>query len=123
MGLHRAFVQQELQQSTGSTVHWPNSGFIAEGTILGTAPVLIAVDRPGLNRRKLIIENDGSSPVLFALGGTTTLLAPTKRTGILYSGDTYIDDFPIWQGQVSAALPSGGLPPGSVNVTEGVVLL
>lgn len=120
MGFERAFIQQPIEQATGSTVEWPNSSTISEATLLGTAPVLIAVDRPGLNRRKLIIENDGATPIIFNLGGTTTL-STSRRTGILNPGDSYIDDYPIWQGPVSAALTTAGT--GTANITEAIVII
>lgn len=122
MGFERAFVQEAIEQPTGSTVEWPNTINPTEATILGTTPVLIAVNRPGLNRRKFIIENDGTSPVIFAMGGTTVLTS-SRKLGVLNPGDAYIDDYPAHQGEWSAALPSGGLPPGALNIFEGLVII
>lgn len=122
MGFYRAFVQEQITVATGSTVEYPNALNATQASILGTSPVLIAIDRPGLNRRKLVIENDGSSPVIFSYGGTT-VLSPTLKTGILNPGDAYIDDHPVFQGPFSAALPAGNLPPGALNVFEAIVII
>jgi hypothetical protein len=127
MGLVRSFTQT-VNQVSGSTVNWPNASTISEAVILGTTPVLIAINRPGLNRRKMIIDNVGSSPVIFGFGGTSAPLTSMKRTGILNPGDgnvgdLYIDDFPIYQGEIVAALPNTGLPPGRLSVTEGLVII
>lgn len=123
MGFNRVIQEQVTVVATGSTVTWPNTMLPTEATVLGTTPVLIAIDRTAtMNRKKFMVENDGSSPVIFSYGGTT-VLSPNLKTGVLYPGDAYIDDHPVSQGPWSAALPSGTLPPGRLNIYEGITII
>lgn len=114
MGTYRAFVQASPVQSAVAANQYPNTSTIVDAQLTPNSQVFIQA-RPNANRRGLIIENDGSLPVIFSLGSTVSVSA---RTGILFTNDTYEDD-KGWQGPVAAASVGGN---GAANFTEMVYI-
>jgi hypothetical protein len=111
MGLSRASTPGT---STVAANQFPNTATITDAS-LTTTPTIILQARPNLNRRGLLIENDGSVPMIFSFGTTVSLAA---RTGLLNSNDFY-EDLLNWQGPVAAASVGGN---GAANFTELVFI-
>jgi hypothetical protein len=114
MGLARAVTQHII--STPSAPQFPNSATISEAVLIGTTPVLIAINRPLQNRRGFAIENDGSVPMIFGYG---TAVSVATRTVILNPTDYFSDDW-YYQGPVTAA--STTAQTAIANVTELVII-
>jgi hypothetical protein len=114
MGLSRAFTQAATATALVAANQFPNNATITDAT-LGTTPSIILPARPNLNRRGLVIENDSSSPMIFAFGTTVSF---SQRTALLFSNDVY-EDLSGWQGAVAAASVGGS---GAANFTEMVFI-
>jgi hypothetical protein len=113
MGLSRAFTQQPMQPTLVAVNQFPNTSTISDLQLM-PAPSIPISARPG-NRRGLLFDNDGTLPVIFALGTTVSV---TQRTGILFPNDFY-EDLTGWQGPVAVASVGGA---GACNITELVYI-
>ena len=113
MGLSRAFIQQPAAQNLVAANQFPNSATITDMTNMTAAPTVIAA-RAG-NRRGIIIENDGTLPVIF---GYATTVNPSSRTALLFPNDVW-EDSSGYQGPVAIASVGNG---GAANFTEMVVI-
>lgn len=108
MGLYRAFIQQPA-----SVTQFPNNATVTDAVLSTTSTVVLSA-RPN-NRRGLIIENDGTVPMVFAYGSSVSVAA---RTFLLNPNDGFSDDV-SWQGPI-AAMSVGGA--GAANFTEIVII-
>lgn len=113
MGLSRAFTQQSPIMVASN--QFPNQSTIVDVTNLSTAPTIVLPARPTNNRRGLVVENDGTAPVIFANGSSVSFSA---RTALLFPNDVW-EDLSGWQGPVSAASVGGAV---AANFTEMVFI-
>jgi hypothetical protein len=111
MGVHRAFVQ--ATPALVATNQYPNNSTITDAPLTTTSTVIITA-RSG-NRRGMIIENDGTVPMIFACGSTVSVAA---RTALLFPNDIY-EDLSGWQGPIAAASVGSN---GAANFTEMVFI-
>lgn len=110
MGLYKAFVQS----TTTTPVQFANTATITSAILSSTAPAVILPARSN-NRRGMIIENNGSVPMIFGYGATVSV---ATRTALLNPNDVFSDDV-SWQGVISAMSVGSA---GSANFTEIVVI-
>jgi len=113
MTLVRAFTQITTP-STVPTNQYPNSATITD-LALTTTPVVALPARSANNRRGFLIENDGSSSMIFGYGSTVSV---ASRTALLFPNDFY-EDTSGWQGPVAVASVT---TPGAANITEMVYI-
>jgi hypothetical protein len=114
MGVYRTFVQASPVPSTVPANQYPNNSTITDANLTTSSAIVIQA-RPTNNRRGLIIENDGTLPMIFSLGTTVSVAA---RTALLFPNDIY-EDTSGWQGGVAAASVGGN---GAANFTEMVFI-
>jgi len=113
MGLSRAFTQQPTTQNSVAANQYPNSATITDMVNMTATPIVVPA-RAG-NRRGMIIENDGTTPVIF---GYNTTVNSSNRTALLFPNDVW-EDLSGWQGPVSIASTANG---GAANFTEMVFI-
>ena len=113
MSLSRAFTQTQITP-TVAVNQFPSNATITDAA-LTTSPLVVLPARPLLNRRGLIIENDGTASMIFGYGTTVSF---SSRTGLLFPNDFY-EDACGWQGPVAAASVGGN---GAANFTEMVYI-
>jgi hypothetical protein len=115
MGLSRAFTQVTPTTGVTPTNQYPNSASITDLTNLTASPVVPLPARTANNRRGFLIENDGTTSVLFAYGTTVSV---SVRTGLLFPND-FFEDITGYQGPVAFASIGNG---GAANITETVLI-
>jgi hypothetical protein len=115
MGLYRAPQQQITSPTLVAANQFPNISTIWDLTNLTPTPSVPLPTRLG-NRRGLVLENDGTVPIIFGLGTAVSLSA---RTALLFPNDVY-EEVSGWQGTVAVAAVGGS--GGAVNITEVVYI-